>query len=250
MDDEDNYRDDILGRKRSHIVDNEYDDDIYNDDDNNDNDDDNYDDNEDDEDNDHNDDVATNDLDDDEVEFVGKPPNDSPPWTNDSLAFAFWKRYNPSQRQLKKRHKKGGEKRSGSNIVNVAQGCNLPSPPPAQGRSRSRSRSNNATVKRGSKAPSPSQGGKKRSGLNITTVMWGGKPPPPPQSWRGSNPQQTQQNKRTKKRRQKRGASLHFSPPLRAGSVVIQVQTPLVPVVPKMIPLQLPNPLNRPNLIE
>ncbi len=52
-----------------------------------------------------------------------------------------------------------------------------------------------------------------------------------------------------KKGRQKRGASLHFSPPLRAGSVVIQVQMPLVPVVPRMIPLQLPNPLNLPNLI-
>ncbi len=52
-----------------------------------------------------------------------------------------------------------------------------------------------------------------------------------------------------KKERQKRGASLHFSPPLRAGSVVIQVQTPLVRVVPRMIPLQLPNHLNLPNLI-
>ncbi len=52
-----------------------------------------------------------------------------------------------------------------------------------------------------------------------------------------------------KKGRQKRGASLHFFPPLRAGSVIIQVQTPLVPVIPRMIPLQLPNPLNLPNLI-
>ncbi len=80
-------------------------------------------------------------------------------------------------------------------------------------------------------------------------VPRGGKPPPPPQSRRGSNPQQTQQKKRTKKGGQKRGASLHFSPPLRAGSVVIQVQTPLVPVVPRTIPLQLPNPLNLPNSI-
>ena len=91
MDDEDNYRDDILGRKRSHIVDDEDDDNVY-DDDKDDNDDDNdYEDNEDDKDDDHNDDIATNDLDDDEVEFVGKPPDDSPPKTNDSLAFAFQK---------------------------------------------------------------------------------------------------------------------------------------------------------------
>ncbi len=103
--------------------------------------------------------------------------NDSPPEINDSLARnidAFQKRYNPSQRQLKKRHKKGREKRSGSNIVNVARGCNLPSPPPAQGRS--------ATVERRSKAPSPSQGGKKRSGSNVAMVAWGGKPLPPSQS--------------------------------------------------------------------
>jgi hypothetical protein len=170
MDDEDNCRDDILWRKRSHIVDDDDDDDVYDDD---------------------NDDNNNNDDD-----------NDSPPGINDSLALnidAFQKEYNPSRRQLKKRHKKGGEKRSGSNVVNVAWGCNLPSPPPAQGRSRSRSGSNNTTVERGSKAPSPSQGGKKRSRLNVAMVARGGEPPPPPQSWRGSNPQQTQRNKRTKK---------------------------------------------------
>ncbi len=87
-------------------MDDEDDDDVYDDDNNEDNDND-YDDNEDDEDNNHDDDVATNDLDDDKVEFVGKPPNDNPPGTNDSLAFAFQKGYNPSRRQLKKRHKKG-----------------------------------------------------------------------------------------------------------------------------------------------
>ncbi len=108
----------------------------------NDDDDDVYDDNDDNNDND--------DINDDD---------DSPPGINDSLAFninAFQKGYNPSWRQLKKRHKKGGEKRSGSNVVNVARGCNLPSPLPAQGRSRSRSGSNDATVKQGSKASSPS----------------------------------------------------------------------------------------------
>ena len=59
--------------------------------------------------------------------------DDCPPRINDSLALnidAFQKGYNPSRRQLKKRHKKGGEKRSGSNVVNVARGCNLPPPPP------------------------------------------------------------------------------------------------------------------------
>ncbi len=91
MDDKDNYRDDILGRKRCHIVDDEDDDNVYDyDDDEDDNDDnDDYEDNEDDEEDDHDDEVPTNDLDDHEVEFVGKPPNDSPPRTNDSLAFAF-----------------------------------------------------------------------------------------------------------------------------------------------------------------
>jgi hypothetical protein len=108
MDDEDNYRDDILGRKRSYIVDDEDDDDVYNDNDNDDNDNDDYNDNEDNKDDNHDDDIATNDLDDDKVEFVGKPPNDSPPRTNDSLAFAFRKGFNPSRRQLKKRHKRRG----------------------------------------------------------------------------------------------------------------------------------------------
>ncbi len=58
--------------------------------------------------------------------------NDSSPRINDSLSlniYAFQKGYNPSWRQLKRRHKKGGEKRSGSNVVNVTWGCNLPSPP-------------------------------------------------------------------------------------------------------------------------
>jgi hypothetical protein len=111
-------------------VDDDDDDDVYNDD--------NVDDNDDNDDND-----------------------DSPPGKNDSLSFnidAFWKGYNPSWRQLKKRHEKGGEKRSRSNIVNVARGCNLPPPHLAQGRSRSRSGSNDARVEQGSKAPSPPKG--------------------------------------------------------------------------------------------
>jgi hypothetical protein len=56
------------------------------------------------------DDEASNDVDDDEV--VDKSSN--PPGINDSLAFS----------------NKGGEKRSGSIVVNVEQGCNAPPPPP------------------------------------------------------------------------------------------------------------------------
>ncbi len=131
------------------------------------------------------DDEDVYDDDDDDDDNDNDDNDDSPPGINDSLALnidAFQKGYNPSQRQLKKRHKKGGEKRSGSNVVNVMRGCNLPSPPPAQGRSKSRSRSglNDTTVERGSKAPSSSQGGEKRSGSNIATVAGGGRASTPP----------------------------------------------------------------------
>ena len=85
-------------RKRRCIID-----DDVNDDDNND-----YDEDED------NDDEASNDVDDDEV--VDKSSN--PPGINDSLACT----------------NKGGEKRSGSNVVNDVRGCNSPPPPhPGQG---------------------------------------------------------------------------------------------------------------------
>jgi hypothetical protein len=126
------------------------------------------------------DDEASNDVDDDEV--VDKSSN--PPGINDSLAFS----------------NKGGEKRSGSIVVNVEQGCNPPPPPSAhQGRSRSRSGSNEATVEWGSKAPLPSQEGKKRSGSNVASVVRGCERPPR----RGTNPQQNQRNKRGKKNKEK-----------------------------------------------
>ncbi len=84
----------IERRKRRHIID---------DDDNDDDNDDDYDKDED------NDSEASNDVDDDEV--VDKSSN--PPGINDSLACT----------------NKRGEKRSGSNVVNVARGCNSPPPP-------------------------------------------------------------------------------------------------------------------------
>ena len=104
------------------------------------------------------------------------------------------------------------------------------SPPPSahQGRSRSRSRSgsNEATVEWGSKAPPPSQGGKKRSGSNVASVVRGCERPPR----RGTNPQQNQRNKRGKKIKEKRGGILHPPPLMAVLSVVIQVQTQLVPM--------------------
>ncbi len=230
-------------------MDDEDDDNVYDDDDNDDNDDNNYDDNEDSEDDDHDDNVATNDLDDDKVEFVGKPPNDSPPRTNDSLAFAFQKGYNPSRRQLKKGHKKGREKRSGSNVVNVAQGCNLLSPPRPRAGAGAGADRTTPRSSRGARLHPPPRGGKKRSRSNVATVTRGGKPPPPLKVKEEVIHNRLSGTRGQKKGRQKRGASLNFSPPLRSGSVVIQVQTPLVQVVPRMIPLQLPNPLNLPNLI-
>jgi hypothetical protein len=246
MDDEDNYRDDILGRKKSHIVDDEDDDDVYDD-----NDDDDDDDNEDDEDDDQDDNVATNDLDDDKVEFVGKPPNDSPPGTNDSLAFAFQKGYNPSRRQLKKRHKKGGEKRSGSNVVNVAWGCNLPPPPPSTGQEQEQEQIEQCHGQAGEQGSIPLPGGEEEEWIERCHGRAGGVESlhPPLKVKEEVIHNRLSVTRGQIKGRQKRGASLHFSPPLRAGSVVIQVQTPLVPVVPRMIPLQLPNPLNLPNLI-
>ena len=135
------------------------------------------DDSEDEDDNDDGDYNVHEDVDDDEV--VDKSSN--PPGINDSLAFS----------------NKGGEKRSGSIVVNVEQGCNPPPPPSAhQGRSRSRSGSNEATVEWGSKAPPPSQEGKKRSGSNVASVVRGCERPPR----RGTNPQQNQRNKRGKKK--------------------------------------------------
>ena len=131
-----------------------------------------------------------NDVDDDEV--VDKSSN--PPGINDSLAFS----------------NKGGEKRSGSIVVNVEQGCNPPPPPSAhQGRSRSRSGSNEATVEWGSKAPPPSQEGKKRSGSNVASVVRGCERPPR----RGTNPQQNQRNKRGEKNKGKKRRDTSSSPP-------------------------------------
>ncbi len=78
------------------------------------------------------DDDAYDDNDDNDNDKDDDDNDDSPPGINDSLALninAFQKGYNSSRRQLMKRHKKGGEKRSGSNVVNVARECNLPSPP-------------------------------------------------------------------------------------------------------------------------
>ncbi len=89
-----------------------------------------------------NDDDVYNDNDDDD-DNDDDNNNDSPPGINDSLALnidAFQKGYNPSWRQLKKKHKKGGEKRSRSNVVNVVRGCNLPSPPPGPGQEQEQER--------------------------------------------------------------------------------------------------------------
>ena len=207
-------------RKRRRIVDDEEDDDSEasndvdrsiidveeDDDDSEDEDDDDDGDYDEDEDN---DDEASNDVDDDEV--VDKSSN--PPGINDSLACTD----------------KGGEKRSGPIVVNVEQGCNPPPPPSAhQGRSRSRSRSgsNEATVEWGSKAPPPSQEGKKRRGSNVASVVRGCKRSPR----RGTNPQQNQRNKRGKKNKGKRVGILHPPPLMAVLSVVIQVQTKLVPM--------------------
>ena len=139
-------------------------------------------------------DEASDDVDDDEVD----DKSSNPPGINDSLAFS----------------NKGGEKRSGSIVVNVEQGCNRPPPPSAhQGRSRSRSRSrsgsNEATVEWGSKAPPPSQEGKKRSGSNVASVVRGCERPPR----RGTNPQQNQRNKRGKKNKEKNRRDTSSSPP-------------------------------------
>jgi hypothetical protein len=155
-------------------------------------------------------DYDENEDDDDEADEVDDKSS-YPPGINDSLAFS----------------KKGGEKRSGSIVVNVEQGCNLPPPPSThQGRSRSRSGSNEATVEWGSKAPPPSQEGKKRRGSNVASVVRGCKRSPR----RGTNPQQNQRNKRGKKNKGKRVGILHPPPLMAVLSVVIQVQTKLVPM--------------------
>ena len=99
-------------------------------------------------------------------------------------------------------------------------------PPSAQGRSRSRSGSNEATVERGSKAPPPSQGGKKRSGSNVANVVRGCEHPPR----RGTNPQQNQRNKRGEKKKEKKRRDTSSPPLMAVLSVVIQVQTQLVPM--------------------
>ena len=101
-DDEDDNDSEASNDVDRSIIDVDEDDDDSEDDD--DNDDDDYDEDEDD------DDEASNDVDDDEV--VDKSSN--PPGINDSLACT----------------NKGGEKRSGSIVVNVEQGCNPPPPPP------------------------------------------------------------------------------------------------------------------------
>jgi len=155
----------IERRKKRRIIDVDDDDD----DDDNDDDKDDYDKDEDE------DDESSNDVDDDEV----GDKSSNPPGINDSLACP----------------NKGREKRSGSNVANVARGCNSP-PPLAQGRSTSRSGSNDATVEGGIKAPSSSHGGKKRSRLNIAIVSRGGETP----LRRGINPQQTQRNIRGEKK--------------------------------------------------
>jgi hypothetical protein len=56
--------------------------------------------------------------------------------------------------------------------------------------------------------------------------VWGCKRPPQ----KGTNPQQNQWNKREKKIKEKRGGILHPPPLMAVLSVVIQVQTQLVPM--------------------
>jgi len=63
----------------------------------------------------------------------------------------------------------------------------------------------------------PPRGRKKRSGSNV---------PPPTQSRRGINPQK----KWGKKRKKKRGGLLHLPPLMAVLSVLIQVQTQLIPM--------------------
>ena len=129
-------------------------------------------------DDDNDDDDDDDDDDEDNDDYFEK--SSKPPGINDSLAST----------------NKGGEKRSGSNVVNVSRRLKEH----IKGRSRTRSGSNDATVEPGSKAPPPSQGGKKRSRLNVAIVAWGSEPP---QIQRGTNPQQNQRNKREKKERKK-----------------------------------------------
>jgi hypothetical protein len=107
---------------------------------------------------------------------------------------------------------KRGRRRGADPTSSMLHGGAIFHPPPWP-RAGAGAGADDATVERGSKAPSPSQGGKKRSGSNIATVAWGGEPPPPPLCWRGSNPQQIQQNKRTKKGKTKKRSKPPFLSP-------------------------------------
>jgi hypothetical protein len=133
-------------------VDNDDDDDVYNDDDDNDGNDDDNDD-------------------------------DSPPGINDSLALnihAFRKGYNPSRRQLKKRHKQGGEKRSGSNVVNVARGCNLPSPPRPRAGAGAGADQTTPWSSGGARLHPPPRGGRREVDQTLPRLRGGASLHPPP----------------------------------------------------------------------
>jgi hypothetical protein len=207
-------------RKRRRIVDDEEDDDSEDsndidrpiidvdedDDDSEDEDDDDdgdYDEDEDD------DDEASNDVDDDEV--VDKSSN--PPGINDSLAFS----------------NKGGEKRSGSIVVNVEQGCNAPPPPPptragagaGAGADLTRPRSS------GGARPHPPPRGGRRGGDRMLPVSCGVASVHLEEELIHNRISGTRGGGKIK---EKRVGILHPPPLMAVLSVVIQVQTQLVPM--------------------
>ena len=153
------------------------------------------------------DDEASNDVDDDEV--VDKSSN--PPGINDSLAFS----------------NKGGEKRSGSIVVNVEQGCNPPPPlPPTRagagaGADLTRPRSSG-----GARPHSPPRRGR-RGADRMLPVSCGVANVHLEEELIHNRISGTRGGKKIKK---KIGGILHPPSLMAVLSVVIQVQTQLVPL--------------------
>ncbi len=92
-------------------------------------------------DDDNDDDVYDDDNDDDDDD--NDNDDDSPPGINDSLTLnidAFRKGYNPSQRQLKKRHKKGGGEEEQIQRSQCRMGVQSSIPPPGLGQEQEQER--------------------------------------------------------------------------------------------------------------
>jgi len=206
-------------RKRRRIVDDEDDDDSEasndvdrpiidvdeDDDDSEDEDDDDDGDYDEDEDN---DDEASNDVDD---EVVDKSSN--PPGINDSLACTD----------------KGGEKRSGPIVVNVEQGCNPPPPPPPTRAGAGAGAGVDLTRPRssGGARPHPPPRGGRRGADRMLPVSCGVASVHLEEELIHNRISGTRGGKKLK---EKRGGILHPPPLMAVLSVVIQVQTQLVPM--------------------